>query len=55
MAQPRSVNCSSFGNARTVPGLLSLRLYLSLFSSLEFSEIRNDSSVPTAEIFLLVR
>ena len=29
----------------------SLRLYLSLFSPLEYSEIRNSSSVATAEMF----
>ena len=30
---------------------VSLRLYLSLFSSLEYSEIRNSSSVAPAEMF----
>jgi len=29
----------------------SLRLYLSLFSCLEYSEIRNSSSVATVEMF----
>ena len=29
----------------------SLHLYLSLFSSLEYSEIRNSSSVATVEMF----
>ena len=32
------------------PFILSLRLYLSLFSSLEYSEIRNSSSVATVEM-----
>jgi len=31
--------------------MIPLRLYLLLFSSLEYSEIRNSSSVATAEMF----
>ncbi|RPB02095.1 hypothetical protein L873DRAFT_1802517 [Choiromyces venosus 120613-1] len=58
--KPRYITCHrtatvTRGGARTfrtgVYAVLSLRLYLSPFSSLEYSEIRNSSSVAIVEMF----